>query len=487
MTTRTVTGNIKTLTDSAVQTGTVTFNLKSTYVTGSTIHNSGTTTATTDSNGDFSIALAVPASGSYLYEMVLPTSNTPFNFYLSSGDSVNVATLIQAQSITVADDVEDMLAAYLPLAGGTMTGQLNFSGTTHAGLKVLSLTTAQRDALTPANGMIIYNSTDGEFQGYEAGAWATVISSGAVSSVFGRTGAVVAASGDYSSSQITDDSAYGAGGALSDSIDNLSQDIDGKQTASTKLSAIDALTWAANSIILLTGTATAAVQALASHVVTFLQSATAADARTAIGAGTGNGDVTGPASSTDNAIPRFDSTTGKVIQQGYTSNTPTITDDGLINAPGGIEFAAGETISAGGNNTTIAAGGYINLSAGTGVQPNTDNATLLGRQARRWASVFSTGFHATGPLSVGASAATPITNATGDVTLNLTGLFVISDGAGNFDSGLIDLTAPGNTFNLYDDGGTNTCQLAVAADGSVTVTRTAGSRTYTVNLSLLWL
>lgn len=51
---------------------------------------------------------------------------------------------------------------------------------------------------------------------------------------------------------------------------------------STKLNAINALTWAANSIILLTGTATASVQALASHVVTFVQSADAAAARVAI-------------------------------------------------------------------------------------------------------------------------------------------------------------------------------------------------------------
>ncbi len=56
------------------------------------------------------------------------------------------------------------------------------------------------------------------------------------------------------------------------------------QAHSVKTAAIASLTWAANSIILLTGTATASVQALAAHVVTFLQSANAADARSAIGA-----------------------------------------------------------------------------------------------------------------------------------------------------------------------------------------------------------
>ena len=66
----------------------------------------------------------------------------------------------------------------LKTSGGTLSGQLNFSGTTHAGLKLLSLTTVQRDALTPANGMLIYNTTTATVQKYEAGAWSDVGSGG---------------------------------------------------------------------------------------------------------------------------------------------------------------------------------------------------------------------------------------------------------------------------------------------------------------------
>jgi len=43
----------------------------------------------------------------------------------------------------------------------------------------------------------------------------------------------------------------------------------------------------------------------------------------------GAGDVSGPASSTDNAITRFDSTTGKIVQ----NSSVTIADDGAITAP----------------------------------------------------------------------------------------------------------------------------------------------------------
>lgn len=42
-------------------------------------------------------------------------------------------------------------------------------------LKVASLTTTARDALTAANGMIIYNTTTSKLQGYEGGAWADLV------------------------------------------------------------------------------------------------------------------------------------------------------------------------------------------------------------------------------------------------------------------------------------------------------------------------
>ena len=38
-----------------------------------------------------------------------------------------------------------------------------------------SLTTAERNALSAANGMVIYNSDDNKFQGYENGGWANLI------------------------------------------------------------------------------------------------------------------------------------------------------------------------------------------------------------------------------------------------------------------------------------------------------------------------
>lgn len=71
----------------------------------------------------------------------------------------------------INENFDNLNADKLEKSGGTMTGQINFSGTTHAGVKLNSLTTTQRDALTPAEGMIIYNSTTSQVEVYQGGAW----------------------------------------------------------------------------------------------------------------------------------------------------------------------------------------------------------------------------------------------------------------------------------------------------------------------------
>lgn len=53
--------------------------------------------------------------------------------------------------------------------------------------------------------------------------------------------------------------------------------------------------------------------------------------------GSGTGDVTGDTSSVDNSIVRFDGVTGKAIQ-GYVSDAPTITDDGVIQAKNDVKI-----------------------------------------------------------------------------------------------------------------------------------------------------
>lgn len=121
-------------------------------------------------------------------------------------------------------DIKTAINSKLDDTGGTMTGLLEFSGTTHGGIKVNSLTTVQRDALTPANGLIIYNTTTWEFQIYQGGAWSTIASGStqpnASTTVLGKIKTDVAPASDPVA-LITDNPKYdalaGAGGSPSSS------------------------------------------------------------------------------------------------------------------------------------------------------------------------------------------------------------------------------------------------------------------------------
>ena len=94
----------------------------------------------------------------------LGTFGTVSDIFGIYDDTINSFRLAIATSGNVLiDTTTDITSAKLQI-GGT-TGALLLS----------RLTTTQRDALTPTNGMILYNSTLGKFQGYEAGAWANLI------------------------------------------------------------------------------------------------------------------------------------------------------------------------------------------------------------------------------------------------------------------------------------------------------------------------
>lgn len=93
-----------------------------------------------------------------------------------AGDSPSALAHAVGSKIIMSDayPVWNSLDDYVSDAGDTMTGQLNFSGTDHAGVKMISLTTAQRTALTGANGMLVYDTDIGELYQYIGGAWSAV-------------------------------------------------------------------------------------------------------------------------------------------------------------------------------------------------------------------------------------------------------------------------------------------------------------------------
>ena len=57
-------------------------------------------------------------------------------------------------------------------AAGTEVATMTASKTTFAtAVQLASFTTTQRNALSAANGMVIYNTTTSKFQGYAGGSW----------------------------------------------------------------------------------------------------------------------------------------------------------------------------------------------------------------------------------------------------------------------------------------------------------------------------
>jgi len=95
---------------------------------------------------------------------------------VSSGNLTN-ATAIGANAVVAASNslVLGGTGAYAVKVGiGTTIpqGALDVTSTTGA-LIVPRMTSAQRDALTAVNGMIIYNTSTNQFNFYENGAWVT--------------------------------------------------------------------------------------------------------------------------------------------------------------------------------------------------------------------------------------------------------------------------------------------------------------------------
>lgn len=103
-------------------------------------------------------------------------------FRVHDGDDFTslAAMHVVADAVTGTDDVASKIDFYtrdgaiaseyeialtLRHKGAEFTGYVQFG----------SYTTTERDALTAANGMVIYNTTDNKFQGYENGAWANLI------------------------------------------------------------------------------------------------------------------------------------------------------------------------------------------------------------------------------------------------------------------------------------------------------------------------
>ena len=82
----------------------------------------------------------------------------------------STGTFTESESLIVKSENNTIyvgIGTYNPTEKLSVEGNVKAAGFIQFG----SLSTAERDALTPANGMVIYNTTASKFQGYAGAAW----------------------------------------------------------------------------------------------------------------------------------------------------------------------------------------------------------------------------------------------------------------------------------------------------------------------------
>jgi hypothetical protein len=125
MGTRTVTGTVYKPDGSAWAAGEVTFTLLDGFETATEVYPPEEHIETLDANGQFSITLGVPDTGTAHYSVTLP-DGTAYRFYLASGAATNLVTLITIATTAVAqDDLQTLLDANNALTVTTQTTTYN--------------------------------------------------------------------------------------------------------------------------------------------------------------------------------------------------------------------------------------------------------------------------------------------------------------------------------------------------------------------------
>lgn len=152
-------------------------------------------------------------------------------------------------------------------------------------------------------------------------------------------------------------------------------------------------------------------------------------------ASSGSGDVVGPASATDNAIVRFDTTTGKLIQ-----NSAALVDDNGNISGNNVNAAYTTTATAGGTTTLTATSTGIQYFTGTSNQ--TVQMPVTSTLALGWS--YHIANTSTGILTINSSGGNQIGTIPAGVTAMVTCILTTGTTAASWDMGLTDFpTATG--------------------------------------------
>lgn len=281
--------------------------------------------------------------------------------------------------------------------------------------------------VAPQTGMCLWVKDESAHYRFDGTTWVIVSGGGggAVASVFTRTGAVTAQSGDYNTSQVVE-----SGNLYFTNARAISSSITGYASGAGTVAATDTILQAIQKLNgnddakapLVSPTFTGTVTLPSGQVVNGVTLSTAQ--------GTGNflrgdgayaapsagaGDVVGPASATDNAVARFDTTTGKLVQNSgvLIDDSDNITGVGTL-ASGSQTITGTETIS-----STSAAALVVGANGATNPALKVDASTASSATGIVVKSAAAAGGVSITATSSGTNETLNITSkGTGNVALN---------------------------------------------------------------------
>jgi len=137
-----------------------------------------------DINGAAITSIIAGRENSLLFSSTATSSfSDPTNYFAFKEKKFGIGTITPTQALDVRGNAiisgEIEAAAFKGSVvaddSTTIIDGINGSISSPSYVQFGSLTTIERNALTAANGMVIYNITDNKFQGYENGAWINLV------------------------------------------------------------------------------------------------------------------------------------------------------------------------------------------------------------------------------------------------------------------------------------------------------------------------